>query len=140
MKPANTSDTRPSVTISGPGASACGFAAISILNRSRAYKATLSSSPDNTAEIGVGPSAWASGSQACSGASPTLVTVAEHQEHEGDVEQFRAEVLRLLDQGGPHHGVVPLADHRARRHVDQDRPEQRQRDADAAEDEVLPRR
>ncbi len=26
-----------------------------------------------TAEIGVGPSAWASGSQACSGASPTFV-------------------------------------------------------------------
>ena len=27
----------------------------------------------STAEIGVGPSAWASGSQACSGARPTLV-------------------------------------------------------------------
>ena len=29
--------------------------------------------PDSTAEIGVGPSACASGSQACNGARPTLV-------------------------------------------------------------------
>ena len=45
----------------------------STLQRITAYSATLSSSPDNTAEIGVGPSACASGSQLCSGASPTFV-------------------------------------------------------------------
>ena len=73
MNAANTSETRPIVTISGPGASAAGLSASSILKRSRAYRATLSSSPESTAEIGVGPSAWASGSQACSGARPTLV-------------------------------------------------------------------
>ena len=39
----------------------------------RAYSATLSSRPDSTAETGVGPSACASGSQLCSGTSPTLV-------------------------------------------------------------------
>ena len=50
------------------------------------------------------------------------------------------EVLRLLDQRRPHHGVVPLADHRARRHVDEDGAEQRERDADAAKDEILPGR
>ncbi len=38
-----------------------------------ANNATLSSSPDSTAEIGVGPSACASGSQACNGTRPTLV-------------------------------------------------------------------
>ena len=73
MKPAKISETSPIVTISGPGASAAGLLASSILKRSNAYRATLSSSPDSTAEMGVGPSACASGSQACSGAKPTLV-------------------------------------------------------------------
>ena len=45
----------------------------STLQRSSAYSATLSSSPESTAETGVGPSACASGSQLCSGTSPTLV-------------------------------------------------------------------
>ena len=44
-----------------------------ILKRSTAYSATFSRSPDSTAEIGVGPSACASGSHACSGANPTFV-------------------------------------------------------------------
>ena len=35
---------------------------------------------------------------------------------------------------------MALADHRARRHVDEDGAEQRERDADAAEDEIFPRR
>ena len=46
----------------------------------------------------------------------------------------------MLHQYRPHHGVEPLADHRARRHVDQDGAEQRQRNADAAEDEIFPGR
>ena len=45
---------------------------------------------------------------------------------------------RALDQHGPDHRVEPLADHRPRRHVDEDRAEQRERDADAAEDEIFP--
>ena len=64
---------RPIAIISGPGVDGSGLAASSILKRSSAYSATLSSRPDSTAEIGVGPSACASGSQACNGASPTLV-------------------------------------------------------------------
>ena len=71
---------------------------------------------------------------------PDLGAVAEQQEHEGDVEQRRIEGVGARDQHGPHHGVEALADHRPRRHVDQDGAEQRERDADAAEDEVLPRR
>ena len=73
MNAAKITDSSPSAIISGPGAMACGLAASSILNRSSAYSATFSSRPDSTAEIGVGPSACASGSQACSGASPTFV-------------------------------------------------------------------
>src|SRR5580704_15803622 len=46
----------------------------------------------------------------------------------------------MRDQHGPHHGVKAFADYRPRRHVDQDGAEQRQRDADAAEDEILPGR
>src|SRR6266853_1383618 len=73
MNAAKTTETSPIVTISGPGAIAPGLTASKILKRNSAYSATLSRSPESTAEIGVGPSACASGSQACSGASPTLV-------------------------------------------------------------------
>ena len=61
------------MTISGPGASAPELADITILKRSTANSATFSSNPDSTAEMGVGPSACASGSHACSGARPTFV-------------------------------------------------------------------
>jgi hypothetical protein len=73
MNEANTTESSPSDTISGPGANAAGFADMMVLKRSTAKRATLSSSPESTAEIGVGPSACASGSQACSGTSPTFV-------------------------------------------------------------------
>jgi hypothetical protein len=71
---------------------------------------------------------------------PHLGAVAEQQEHEGDVEQGGIEFGGVRHQHGPHHGVKPLADHRPRRHVDQDGTEQRQRDADAAEDKIFPGR
>ena len=73
------------------------------------------------------------------GREPDLGAVAEQQEHEGDVEQRRIEGPRARDQHGPYHGVEPLSEHRARRHVDQDGAEQRERDADAAKNEVFPR-
>src|SRR5882724_4899598 len=69
---------------------------------------------------------------------PDLGAVAEQQEHEGDIEQRRIERRRVLDQRGPDHGVETFAHARARRHVDQDGAEQRERDADAAQDEVFP--
>jgi len=72
MKAAKIRDTSPIATISGPGAIAPALAASSILKRSSAYGATFSSRPESTVEIGVGPSACASGSQACSGISPAF--------------------------------------------------------------------
>jgi len=39
----------------------------------RAYRAACRARPGSPAEIGVGPSAWASGSQLCTGTRPTLV-------------------------------------------------------------------
>ncbi len=66
--------------------------------------------------------------------------VAEQQEHESDIEQGGIELRRFGHQHGPHHGVQTFADHRTRRHVDQDGAEQRQRDADAAENEIFPGR
>ncbi len=69
---------------------------------------------------------------------PDLGAVAEQQEHEGDVEQRWVEGPRARDQHGPNHGVETLSDDRARRHIDEDGAEQRERDADAAEDEVFP--
>ena len=44
------------------------------------------------------------------------------------------------DQDRPDHAVEALADDRPRGHVDEDGAEQRERDADAAEDEIFPRR
>ena len=45
----------------------------------------------------------------------------------------------MRDQVGPHHGFEALADDRLRRQIDEDGAEQRERNADAAEDEIFPR-
>ena len=74
MKAAKSSEISPIVTISGPGASAAGIEREQHLEaQQRIERDVQAAGPDSTAEIGVGPSAWASGSQACSGARPTLV-------------------------------------------------------------------
>ena len=69
---------------------------------------------------------------------PNLGPVAEKQEDEGDVEKRGFEILRVFDQDRPDHAVLALAHHRARRHVDQDRAEQRERNSDAAENKIFP--
>ena len=46
----------------------------------------------------------------------------------------------MPDQYRPHHGVEPFADHRLRRHIDEDRAEQSEADADAGQDKIFPRR
>ena len=70
-----------------------------------------------------------------------LGAVAEQQEHEGEVEQRRdRSAARPVTSTRPGHGVQALADHRPRRKIDEDGAEQRERDADAAQDEILPRR
>ncbi len=69
-----------------------------------------------------------------------LGAVAEQQKDERDVEQRRIEASGSGDEHGPDHGIEAFADDRPRRHVHQDGAEQRQRNADAAKDEVLPRR
>ena len=46
----------------------------------------------------------------------------------------------MAQQIGPRHRAHALADGRHRRQIDEDRSEQRQRDADAAQDEILPGR
>ena len=56
--------------------------------------AVLSSAPDNMAETGAGPSLWASGSQVCIGARPTLVpkpirTRRNDKGHKGGVQMRR---------------------------------------------------
>ena len=58
-----------------------------------------------------------------------LGAVAQQQEHEGKVEQCRIERAARLHQHVPGHRVEALADHRARREIDEDRAEQRERDA-----------
>ena len=69
-----------------------------------------------------------------------LRPVSEKQEDESDIEKGRVEMRRVFDQQRPDHGILALAHDRTRRHVDQDRTEQGERDSDAAQDEILPRR
>jgi hypothetical protein len=69
-----------------------------------------------------------------------LGAVAEDQKDEGDIEERRVEGGGALDQERPSHGVETFADDRLGGHVDQNGPEQSKGDADAAEDEIFPRR
>ena len=72
-KAAATTDSSPKPIIILPASALCSAPSVSTLQRRIAYSATLSSSPDSTADTGVGPSACASGSQLCTGTRPTLV-------------------------------------------------------------------
>ena len=140
MNAPNVSDARPMPIISGPGATAPSLPAISILKRSTAYSATFSSSPDNTAEIGVGPSACASGSQPCTGTSPTFVPYPSSRNTNARFRIAGSKLRDVHDQIRPRHRRQTFAEHRQRGDIDERRAEQRERDADAAENEVLPRR
>ena len=69
-----------------------------------------------------------------------LGAIADQQEHEGERKQFRIEFRRVLPHQVPRHRRQALAQHLLRGEIDQDGAEERERDADRAEDEVLPRR
>jgi hypothetical protein len=69
---------------------------------------------------------------------PDFGAVAEQQEYERQIEQSRIEGGGVRDQRGPHHGVGTFADDGERRHIHQDGAEQRERDANAAEDKIFP--
>ena len=71
---------------------------------------------------------------------PHLGAIAEQQKDECDVQEFGAEAAGPLNQRRPHHGVGSLADHRSRRHVDENRSEQGESDPDTAKNEIFPRR
>ena len=73
LKAASSSDSSPSAMIGGPGSIASELPAISWRSRRITTSATFRMDPASTAETGVGPSAWASGIQACSGARAALV-------------------------------------------------------------------
>ena len=71
---------------------------------------------------------------------PDLGAVAEQEEDEGEIEQRRIERPGVGNQRRPCHGVDALTDSGSCRQIDEDGAEQSQRDADAAENEILPRR
>ena len=128
------------VTISGPGRERGGVGGEQHLEAQHRVERDVEQEPrehrrDRRRAFGVGI-----GQPGVQRREADLGAVAEHQEDEGDVEERRVEVGGALDQHRPHHGVEALADHRPRRHVDEDRAEQREGDADAAEDEIFPRR
>ena len=74
------------------------------------------------------------------GREPHLRAVAEDQEDERDVQQRRIEGGDARDQHCPNHAVEAFSDDRPGGHIDEDRAEECERDAHAAEDEVLPGR
>ena len=64
---------------------------------------------------------------------PDLGAVADQQEDEGEVEQRRIERAPTAPRSAVHAiASSAVAHHRLRREIDEDRAEQRQRDADAA--------
>ena len=69
-----------------------------------------------------------------------LGAVADQQEDEGQRDDGGLELPLDRIEVGPQQAAAFGADHPLGRHVQQDRAEQRLRDADAAEDEVLPGR
>ena len=69
-----------------------------------------------------------------------LGAVAEQEEDEGEVEQSRVERRHMRDQARPQHPLHAFADDWPGGHVDEDRAEQGERNADAAEDKIFPRR
>ena len=70
---ATTTDNRPNPIIRLPAKWVPKEPSTNTLLRITAHNATFSSRPESTAETGVGPSAWASGNQLCSGTRPILV-------------------------------------------------------------------
>ena len=69
-----------------------------------------------------------------------LGAVSQQQKHEREIEQRRVEGPGALHQNTPRHRLQALAQDRARSEIDEDRPEERERNANAAENEILPRR
>src|SRR5208337_2975238 len=73
LNAASSTDSSPSATSGSAGLIAAWFAFITPRSRRITNNATFSTEPERIADIGVGPSACASGIQACSGASAALV-------------------------------------------------------------------
>jgi hypothetical protein len=69
-----------------------------------------------------------------------LGAVADQQEHEGERQQLGIEQRGGLDQQVPRHRRQAVADHVLRHQIDEDGAEKGEPDADAAENEVFPRR
>ena len=124
MNAANTSEISPIVTISGPGASASGLTREQHLEAQQGVERDVEQQArehrrDRGRALGVG--IRQPGMQR---RQPHLGAVTEQQEHKGDVEQRRIEKAAAHFDRRPHHGVEAFADHRPRRHVDQDGAEQ----------------
>src|ERR1700722_14332380 len=71
---------------------------------------------------------------------PDLGAVADEEKHEGERHHARVEAGGVLRQQVPRHRGQALAHHFLRGEIDQNGAEEGEADADAAEDEILPRR
>ena len=114
--------------------------AISVRSRRITNSATFRIEPASTAETGVGPSAWASGIQVCSGASPALVAVAEQQENEGEIQHRPIAACGRGQQRAPTHRRRAGTESGKRGQIEHHGTEQRERDPDAADHEEFPGR
>ncbi len=70
---------------------------------------------------------------------PDLGAISQEEKDKGNVQKRRIEIPGASNQVRPRHGLDTLADDLLSGEVNEDGSEQRQGDADAAQDEILPR-
>ena len=139
MKPAKTSDRRPSVDHQRPRRDGAGIGREQQLEAQHRIERDVQQQAGQHGRDRRRALGMRVGQPGMQRRQPDLGAIAEQQEHEGEVQQRGIEVRDVRDQHRPDHAVQALADDRSRGHVDQDGAEQRQRDADAAENEIFPR-
>ena len=138
MKAANTTETSPKVTISGPGRERTRIGGHDHLEaQDREERDVEQQSRKHRRDGGraLGVRVGKPGVQRC---QADLGAVPQQQEHERQVEQRRVEGRGPLHEHAPGHRLQTLSEHRARREIDEDSPEKRQRNTDAAQNEILP--
>jgi len=135
----DTTDNRPKPIIRLPAKCVPNEPSTNTLLRITAHNATFSSKPESTAETGVGlPHGHPAAS--CATAPADLGAIADQQEYKCQLEHGRFQIALDLVQVRPQQGAAALAEHAFGGKIQQDGAEQGERDAHAAQDEILPGR
>jgi hypothetical protein len=118
MSEAKTTESNPSDTISGPGASAGRRLKSEHREQGHIQEQAREDRGNRRRTLGV-----RIGQPCVQRHEPHLRSVAEQEEHERKVEERRIETGRILHEHVPGHGIQPFAEDRVRRQIHQDGPE-----------------